>query len=573
MENSASSISAPPRSVATPIVGRNHVRMPEFTVLAFAAIAAGGLSTHIASAETPSIECADLSKASNDEAPFAAGLNVLASKQIDPSQIEAACRTALKADPANPTILFRLGRALSVAKSYREAMKYYLDAAERGNAGAMNDLGGVFEYGLAVPKNLATALLWYERAAELRHRGAMTHLGELNENGVDVPQDFVNARRWYERAAALDSAASMNHLADLFRYGRGMAPDAAAAATWYLKASRLGHTDAMNSLGELSELGAGVPQNDETARSWYKRAADLGHADAMGNLGALFENGKGGPQSLEMARAWYVKGAALNSRIAMHRLGAMLENGRGAPKDLTEAKLWYERAAALEYPSALNDLGRLYLAGVGGPKNYVRAKTSFERAAQLGDAKAMNNLGLLYLNGTGVQRDINIARSWFEQAISRNNADARENLKGLDDAGLVDGTQVAERRASCMRTCATLHQSYVNSVCERYSEAADSDMSERAKCVRMSLTVAQQCRGSCREWAPAPLADNRCMMCFETLVACSISPSPPGGQGDDLSYAVNSKGCLSALANCTASCSEQTAPAAGTSKASRGKLK
>src|SRR5712691_8536237 len=179
------------------------MRVSGFIVLAFAAIAAAGLSTHIATAETPSIECADLSKSSNDEAPFAVVLNALASKQIDPSQTEAACRSALKADPANPTILFRLGRALSVAKSYREAMKYYLDAADRGHAGAMNDLGGVFEYGLGVPKNLATALVWYERAAELRHTGAMTQLGQLSEHGVDVPQDFASARHLYEKALAL----------------------------------------------------------------------------------------------------------------------------------------------------------------------------------------------------------------------------------------------------------------------------------------------------------------------------------------------------------------------------------
>ena len=547
-----------------------HMRVLEFITPAFVATAAAGLSTHVASLETPRVECAHLSNAPNDGAPLAVSRNASASKQVDPSRAEATCRSALKADPANPTFLFHLGRALSLGSKHREAIGYYLDAADRGHAGAMNDLGGVFEYGLGVPKNLATALVWYERAAELRHTGAMTHLGQLSENGVHLPQDFANARHWYEKAAALGSAVSMNHLADLFRYGRGMVPDLAAAASWYLKATQLGHAGAMNSLGELGELGTGVPQNDQTARSWYKKAAALGHADAMGNLGALFENGRGGPQSVQTAQAWYVEGAALNGRIAMHRLGSMLENGRGTAKSLAEAKLWYERAAALEYPPALNDLGRLYLTGTGVPKNYVRAKTSFEQAAQLGDAKAMNNLGLLYLNGTGVQKDIKLARSWFEQAISLNNTDARENLKRLDDAGLVDGAQVAERRASCMQTCATFHRSYVNSVCDRYFEVADGDKPERTKCVSVSLTVAQQCRGSCREWAPASLADNRCMKCFETLVACSISQDPPDGQGH-LPYAVSSKSCLAALANCTASCSEQNAPTAGTSNATRDK--
>lgn len=317
----------------------------------------------------------------------------------------------------------------------------------------------------------------------------------------------------------------------------------------------------MNSFGELSEAGTGVPQDYQTAKSWYKRAADLDNADAMGNLGALFESGRGGPQNLETAREWYVKGAARNGRVAMHKLGAMLENGRGTSKDLSEAISWYERAAALEYPPALNELGRLYLAGVGVPKNYVLARTSFEQAAKLGDAKAMNNLGMLYLNGTGVQRDINVARTWLEKAISLNNAEAQENLKHLEEAALLDGALVAARRASCVQTCATLQRSYVNSVCEPYSAIADDDQPERTKCVSMSLRLAQRCRVSCREWTPTSLADkeNKCVTCFQTLIACSVGQDPPDFQG-----MVYLKDCLGAFVDCTANCLGQRASGSGT---------
>jgi TPR repeat protein len=232
----------------------------------------------------------------------------------------------------------------------------------------------------------------------------------------------------------------------------------------------------------------------------------------------------------------------------MHKLGAMLEDGRGSPKNLEEAKFWYERAAALEYAPALNDLGRLYLLGAGAPKNYVRAKTLFEQAANLGNTAAMNNLGMLYLNGTGVQRDISLARMWFEKAIALNDSEAKENLRHLEEVAFVDGAQVAARRVSCMRACAALHRSYVSSVCERYSAVPDSDKPERAKCISVSLSVAQQCRGSCREWAATPLADNKCMTCFQTVVSCGINQEPPEGQGYDISYAAHSKSCLAALA-------------------------
>jgi hypothetical protein len=195
----------------------------------------------------------------------------------------------------------------------------------------------------------------------------------------------------------------------------------------------------------------------------------------------------------------------------------------------------------------------------------VRAKISFEQAANLGDAKAMNNLGMLYLNGTGVQRDLSLARVWFERAIVFNNAEAQENLKRLDEAALVDGSQVTARRASCIQTCATLQRSYVNSVCEHYSAIADSDKPERSKCISMSLTLAQQCRGSCREWAGTSFADNKCVTCFQQLIACSISQEPTDNQGNDMSYAVNSKVCLAALADCTVNCRGNTAPASDNS--------
>jgi TPR repeat protein len=279
----------------------------------------------------------------------------------------------------------------------------------------------------------------------------------------------------------------------------------------------------------------------------------------MGNLGALLEGGRSGPQNLEAAREWYVKGAALNGRLAMRNLGAMLEHGRGTPQNLSEAKFWYERAAALNYPPALNDLGRLHLAGAGVPKNYVLARSLFEQSAELGDAGAMNNLGLLYFNGKGVQRNINVARGWFEKAVALNNTEAKENLKRLEEAALLDTTRVAARRMSCVQTCATLHRSYVNSVCERFSATADGDKPERTKCINVSVTTAKRCRDSCREWAPGPRADNKCVTCFQMLIACSTSQESPDNQGNDRPYAEYSRDCLAALADCTADCRRQAA--------------
>jgi uncharacterized protein len=527
---------------------------------ALLAITAAPALTHVGGAEVPAFDCAQLSHLLDDDVPLAVMLEKVAVKNVDPSQAETACREALRADPINPNVMFSLARAVTLASRHLEAIKYYLDAADRGHVGAMNDLGGVFEHGIGVPKNMSPAIEWYERAAGLGHAGAMIHLGQLNENGVVIPQDLAAASRWYQKAATLGNAAAMNFLADLFR----QAGDPSAAGNWYVKAAQQGRASAMNSLGEFSEAGTDRPQDYASARNWYQKAAALGHADAMGNLGALLESGRGGPQNLEAAREWYVKGAALNGRVAMHHLGAMLESGRGTAKNLSEAKLLYERAAALGYPPALNDLGRLYAAGAGAPKNYERAKSLFEQASALGDAKVMNNLGMLYLEGRGVPRDIKVARTWFEQAMTRNNAEAQENLKRLDQVGLTDGTQVAARRGACIETCAELHRSYVSSVCDRFSSTANVEKPERTKCIDMSLTLARQCRETCREWAPTLSAENRCLTCFSALIACSVSQKLRYSPSEERPYAVHSGTCLASQTDCMAKCSGQASALSGT---------
>jgi TPR repeat protein len=140
------------------------MRVSKITALAFLAITVAEFSTRVGSAQTPDLECAQLSNVPDDGASLAAGLKVSASKKIDPSQAESACRSALRADPVNPTFMFLLGRALSLGNKRLEAIKYYLDAVDRGHAGAMNDLGGVFQYGVGDEQSWNALSQWYRSA-------------------------------------------------------------------------------------------------------------------------------------------------------------------------------------------------------------------------------------------------------------------------------------------------------------------------------------------------------------------------------------------------------------------------
>src|SRR5262249_4028195 len=69
---------------------------------------------------------------------LAVALQKEALERTDHSELESICRDALRADPSNPALMFQLARTLTLANKHREAVKYYLDAADHRHAGAMD---------------------------------------------------------------------------------------------------------------------------------------------------------------------------------------------------------------------------------------------------------------------------------------------------------------------------------------------------------------------------------------------------------------------------------------------------
>jgi uncharacterized protein len=72
-----------------------------------------------------------------------------------------------------------------------------------------------------VAQDYTKAREWYEKAAAKDEAGAMTNLGALYDSGHGVAQDFAKAREWYEKAAAKNKAAAMYNLGVLLRERSG----------------------------------------------------------------------------------------------------------------------------------------------------------------------------------------------------------------------------------------------------------------------------------------------------------------------------------------------------------------
>jgi uncharacterized protein DUF4384/Sel1 repeat-containing protein len=108
------------------------------------------------------------------------------------------------------------------------------------------------------PRDYAEAIRHYVEEAEKGDSAAMTTLGLLYANGEAVPRDYAKARSWYEKAAENGDAVAMTKLAFLYFLGRGVQQDYALARGWIDKAVEKKHPAALAGLGLFHGVGNGI---------------------------------------------------------------------------------------------------------------------------------------------------------------------------------------------------------------------------------------------------------------------------------------------------------------------------
>ena len=69
-------------------------------------------------------------------------------------------------------------------KDYNQAIKWYLQPAEQGDAWAQYNLGGMYENGEGIiAQDYQKAIKWYQKAAWQGHVGAKCRLADMYDNG------------------------------------------------------------------------------------------------------------------------------------------------------------------------------------------------------------------------------------------------------------------------------------------------------------------------------------------------------------------------------------------------------
>jgi TPR repeat protein/predicted Ser/Thr protein kinase len=168
-----------------------------------------------------------------------------------------------------------------VEQSAPEAVKWYLKAADAGNAMAMSELGLYNQYGIGLgKKNEIEAVYWFRKAADAGYAEAMARLGFCYQSGIGVAKNEPEAVKWYRKAADAGDAKAMARLGFCYLSGIGVAKNAPEAIKWYREAADAGDALSMVSLGFCYEEGTGTAKDEFEAVKLYRKASDLGNEEA-----------------------------------------------------------------------------------------------------------------------------------------------------------------------------------------------------------------------------------------------------------------------------------------------------
>jgi hypothetical protein len=359
----------------------------------------------------------------------------------------------------------------------------------------MSHLGDLFNYG-HLRYDHKEAARWYVRAAEKGNRAATMRLGDLySENRGDVAKNHVEAARWFRRAAENGDPKGQYCLACLLLDGEGLPHDPAEAKIWLAKSAEGGNAEARIKLALLNKDSAPgkvvVLNRDDLEESSYNATGET-----RLTLATDFEEGRGGPVDLPKAAEtyWRILNAGpdkdrsqalarlidlysagklqfaakplfgpknanelggrlsnalqtLTSARAMFQVGDLFYRGEIVPRDLPKAVEHLKQAARDGDADAINRLGELWATGVNGVPDTEEAVRWYRRAAAKGCAAGQLNLARALQTGIGVVPDPVEAWMWFRLAADQGDKDAQTGLHEIETKLTPEQLEGAKRKA------------------------------------------------------------------------------------------------------------------------------
>ncbi len=162
------------------------------------------------------------------------------------------------ADNGDPKAQYSLGKLYETggqgeSAQYKEAVKWYLKAAEQGIAAARNNLGRLFAQGKGVELDRTKAVEYWQLAAQSKHAMAQYNLGLAYFRGEGIEQNVEQAVFWFHQSANNGVGGAQYALGEVYRLGLSVPEDMVMAKQWYQKSALSGNKRAAI---KVEEMGA-----------------------------------------------------------------------------------------------------------------------------------------------------------------------------------------------------------------------------------------------------------------------------------------------------------------------------
>ena len=258
------------------------------------------------------------------------------------------------------------------------ALKYYLKAAQNGNADAMVDCGRIYFEGIfGIEKDIDKALEWFHKAGELGNSAALNNIGYIYSTLKNNKEALI----WYEKAANLGDVVSMLNLSNSYRRDFN---NKKRAREWLKKAESLPDTYSIRKVADYYFQEDVIKTHIDRAISLYYKAIKMGDLQAYKELGDVHFQ----LDEYEEAHYVYQKGANAGNVDCMVNLGMML---LCAPDCFEPSHYWLTKAVKKGDTYAMKVLADLYeFYG-----DYAAALRWCRKAALAGEYEAIQELPFL----------------------------------------------------------------------------------------------------------------------------------------------------------------------------------
>jgi uncharacterized protein len=306
---------------------------------------------------------------------------------------------------------------------------WWKKAAAAGDVASMNFLAALYDGQMGFPekKSAALTLKYYGEAADKGNTSAMINLGSRLLTGDEKLRDEKKGKEWIAKAiAAKDNSG---HLA-LGAWHEGIKKNAEAAFAEYTKGAEAGQVDCMIRAAAMLTKGEGAKKDEEKAKELLTKAAEAGSAQAHLELAGMILN----KEKPDLAAGYVHLLTAANAGIAFaqNELGIFYLTGKLGGADVSAAVSWFGRAAQSNFAAAQHNLAAMHERGAGVPQNFENATQLYTLAAQQGHSGATLSLARLQAAGAGTKQNLEMSWALATIAGERGETNAADFIKELE---------------------------------------------------------------------------------------------------------------------------------------------